>query len=583
MAILEPLENFSGGANGAQVSNTTTNFDAMSAGGTPANLIHSNEQFLPGLNRSMKGFGTGYQYGRWTTPSHTRHRRRFSAYVTQLPPAGTSRILHEVLVGDGTSIAAQVRLSDSGVLVGRNVQTAVATTAVVPMNAWFDYEVDLDGAGDLTLKLYTGANRATQTPTSNVSGALTAINFSESRLGNVTSTTGGCTVYHGYASDLTTSEVPTAYADPAPPPSSNLGSAQLMRLVAGVPTEFEVLRRTAGVATLMATDRRAPTTAGSVDTLLRPSEGCWWGAETPIQDGTGSTLQGLFDYEGFCGGRTPDFLHFYHKDWNGQLSASQLNQINRPGKKKPFVMHNWKVSSTHTWPQITAGQADAKIDACAAGLRARTDRFFLIIWHEPEDNIIANGGTQGTAAEYVAMYTYVVDRLAAQGVARASVGGRAVLAPNYMGWRDYSALYPTLFPASSKFDWVFYDPYALNPTRFPDPRNMFNDVQGAWNGFYAYVTATFPGVPIGIGEWGVNHWPATDGFTEAQEAAFYDALATRVATEFPMVKAMNHWHGDTIGEKNRHYQVYGRPIAAAALARAANAAHFNKVDVSAIP
>ncbi len=64
----------------------------------------------------------------------------------------------------------------------------------------------------------------------------------------------------------------------------------------------------------------------------------------------------------------------------------------RPGLQRSLLLYNWKPSSRYTWRQAADGAADAEIATIAASIKAYPRKLFLTIYHEPEDNVNADGG-----------------------------------------------------------------------------------------------------------------------------------------------------------------------------------------------
>jgi hypothetical protein len=212
MTVLTVADDFQG-TNGNPIYSTGSEFDSMSTGSVDTNFAFSTDFALPGLTTSARSTSTGYQWGNYELTSHTRHRDRFSMYVPAIPPART--MFYEVMVGDGSTIAMQLTIDTSGNLSARNVTTAVGTTPC-PLGEWFDVEVDLEA--NQRFWVYQGAtqystNQANATGT--IDAALTATNFSVSKLGRVNSLGSSYTYYFGYHSEITTSETPTPYSPPS--------------------------------------------------------------------------------------------------------------------------------------------------------------------------------------------------------------------------------------------------------------------------------------------------------------------------------------------------------------------------------
>ena len=60
-----------------------------------------------------------------------------------------------------------------------------------------------------------------------------------------------------------------------------------------------------------------------------------------------------------------------------------------PGANR-VLLENWKPATDMTWAQVAAGAADSRIDAEANYIKTSFPYpFFLAVWHEPENDVIA--------------------------------------------------------------------------------------------------------------------------------------------------------------------------------------------------
>ena len=199
---------------------------------------------------------------------------------------------------------------------------------------------------------------------------------------------------------------------------------------------------------------------------------------------------------------------------------------------------NWKPATDMTWAAVAAGQADGRIDAEAAYLKAKFNRpFFLSIYHEPEDNVNATPGSGMTTADYVAMYRHTVARLRADGATK------FVTVMNYMGYYRWDSMRDALYPGDDVVDWIAWDPYMHSPgaTAGHDFAALINTAHGTSPGFYDWATTQHPGTPLMIGEYGVyDENIATNPTGPAQ---FYASIATELP-RFPALKALDHFTMD---------------------------------------
>lgn len=101
----------------------------------------------------------------------------------------------------------------------------------------------------------------------------------------------------------------------------------------------------------------------------------------------------------------------YHGTGAGTLSAAELAAIDA-GQELAIY---WKPGLP--WTNVTNGSRDSVLLAAANSVKSRpASTIWMNFHHEPEDDLIVNGGTAGTAAEFAAMFRYCVDFFRAQGV-----------------------------------------------------------------------------------------------------------------------------------------------------------------------
>jgi chitodextrinase len=226
-------------------------------------------------------------------------------------------------------------------------------------------------------------------------------------------------------------------------------------------------------------------------------------------------------------GRPLDIVHTYHPVGTNTLSSSDVYFATRPGT---MLYANWK--PTNNWAAIAS--QNAGIDQMAASIKALgPHRIFLTLHHEPEPDVspggdpncptLADKGSYGTAADYRAMWAYVENRFAADGVTN------VVWAMDYMNYAPWDCLVPDLYPGDNLIDWVMFNGYD-NGTK-----STFSSVVSR---FYNLLrsdtdsTHSFTSKPWGIAEWG------SKGFTAAQETAYYDsAKAALDGGQFPNLEA----------------------------------------------
>ncbi len=264
---------------------------------------------------------------------------------------------------------------------------------------------------------------------------------------------------------------------------------------------------------------------------LVPNCGRWWGVAPMAL--TRQPLQIALPKEERFAGRRMDIVHAYHT--NGQLfpTAAERAVARAPGANRLLLL-NWKPATDLSWRQVAQGAADARIDRLAAHIRSTfRQRFFLAIYHEPEDNVRQVPGSGYRAEDYAAMFRHVVARLRADKVTW------AVTVMNYMGFVNWTARswFPKLWPGNAYVDWIGIDPYGTGAAKTSYTANTFstliNRTGGSFPGFYTWATKTHPGKPMMLAEWGVGSAKGSYG----GQARFFDNVAASLK-DYPMLKAL---------------------------------------------
>jgi beta-mannanase len=204
-----------------------------------------------------------------------------------------------------------------------------------------------------------------------------------------------------------------------------------------------------------------------------------------------------------------------------------------------MLLINWKPSTSLTWQQVADGKADGVIDQEANYLTHTvtfTDPFFLTIYHEPEDNVVATPGSGMTASDYAAMYRHVVLRLRADGVTN------AVTVMDYMGWYKWEqySWFNQLWPGDDVVDWIGLDPYGTGSASDHFTAHtldtLINRTGTGVPGYYDWATSTHPGKPIMLCEWGVSYDPASP----TGQASFFDSMNAEI-DNYPWLKALVYY------------------------------------------
>jgi hypothetical protein len=249
----------------------------------------------------------------------------------------------------------------------------------------------------------------------------------------------------------------------------------------------------------------APSAAAGCVTgaLLVPSCGVLWGAAAGgFTDGPRD--QALIDWERITG-RTATIYHAYHRGNELFPNKAEIAMADDPAHPR-VLMINWKVAYNTTWAKVAAGSQDARIDDWARYVKANyTKKFFLVLHHEPENDVKTAAGSGMTAKDYAAMYRHVTLRLRADGVTNAI----SVLA--YMGnekWMSQS-WWKDIYPGDDVVDWIATDSYVSVEKGYYHYGD-FGDLidrqpTGGGLGWYDWAARNHPGKPLMVAEWGMYH------------------------------------------------------------------------------
>jgi hypothetical protein len=273
-------------------------------------------------------------------------------------------------------------------------------------------------------------------------------------------------------------------------------------------------------------DATSGCTAG---TNLVPTCGVLWGAAAGgfTRD---SRTSALHSWEQLSGRKTSVF-HSYHSGSQLFPTKSEIAVAHEKGNPRLLAI-NWKVDSGTTWSKVAAGGEDARIDREAAYLKhSFTDKFFLILHHEPENDVRPAKGSGMTASDFAAMFRHTILRLRADGVHNAV---SVVVFENYAPLNDAS-WWPQLYPGDDVVDWIGVDTYLnADPGQFHygDFASMVNrsTKPSAFPGFYTWATTHHRGKPLFLAEWGVYG-------QAAHKASVFNTVLPQIKS-FPAIKAM---------------------------------------------
>jgi hypothetical protein len=235
---------------------------------------------------------------------------------------------------------------------------------------------------------------------------------------------------------------------------------------------------------------------------LVPTCGVLWGAAAGgFTDAPRDTA--LKDWEKLSG-RTASIFHAYHKGDDRFPTKSEIDMARDPAHPRVLLL-NWKIAYRSTWAKVAQGEQDARIDRFAARVKAGFgEKFFLVLNHEPENDVIARAGSGWEAKDFAAMYRHTILRLRAKGVSNvinvmAYMGNEKWMAQSW--WKD-------LYPGDDVVDWMGLDSY-VNAVKDDYHYGMFGDLldRGAPEGpgFYRWAVTKHAAKPIMVAEWGVYH------------------------------------------------------------------------------
>ncbi len=240
--------------------------------------------------------------------------------------------------------------------------------------------------------------------------------------------------------------------------------------------------------------------------------GRWWGM---AQNVTNAALPAAVDAQESASGRRLDIVHTYHR-WYDVFPTSTERGLANSGR---LLFLNWQPTdqngSAIPWASIANGQHDPEIDALAARLKS-LPVVLLSFSHEPEYNY----GTYGSAADFVAAFRHVHDRLAADGAANV----RYVWDVEGLTDPVWLARYASLWPGAAYVDWVAWDPYNWASCRAGRTWQSFSQTVSP---FYDWLMANGYGdKPFMLGEYGSVEKVGDPGGKASWLTQIPDALKT---------------------------------------------------------
>jgi hypothetical protein len=281
-----------------------------------------------------------------------------------------------------------------------------------------------------------------------------------------------------------------------------------------------------------------------LNALLVPKCGVLFGAYVKPQ-GSQSSEQAFTSLQHRTGSHLR-VLHFYHGGTQLFPSRWEMSQ-SRHGHR---LLLNWKPETGHTWAQVASGASDSYIKREAAYLRQNYSRkkFFLVIHHEPEEEVRDSSGSGYTASDYAAMFRHVENVLKANGVRN------AVYVMCYMGAEVHTvkSWYSDLWPGNAYVDWIAFDRYSAPPMT-PASGNFKTLVNrhyghGSFHGAYRWARSNYPHKPVMLAEWGASESASDPGW----KARMFGTVTPNLRS-MPNLKLISYF--DSPGDKGQDKSV----------------------------
>ncbi|MBM2623063.1 DNRLRE domain-containing protein [Actinoplanes sp. LDG1-06] len=299
---------------------------------------------------------------------------------------------------------------------------------------------------------------------------------------------------------------------------------------------------------------------------LVPSCGVLWGAAAGGFT-TAPRDQALKDWEKLSG-RTSTIFHTYHKGDEIFPTKAEIAMTSDAASPR-VLLTNWKIAYGSTWAKVAQGQQDKRIDAFAARAKAYGKKFFLVLNHEPENDVVAKAGSGMEAKDFAAMYRHTILRLRAQGVTNvvnvmAYMGNEKWMAQSW--WKD-------LYPGDDVVDWMGLDSYvSVEPGYYH--YGKFNDLldrapTGGGTNWYDWATTKHAAKPIMVAEWGAYHRVGKIN----DKSAVYNSVLPELAKR-PAIKAIVYFDTKKDDEGDRDISIDSTPAALAAFKKLAADATF---------
>ncbi|MEV0127941.1 DNRLRE domain-containing protein [Dactylosporangium sp. NPDC050688] len=284
-----------------------------------------------------------------------------------------------------------------------------------------------------------------------------------------------------------------------------------------------------------------------VDAKLVPSCGVLWGAAAGgFSDVPRDEALKTFEQKT---GRTSTVYHTYHKGDELFPTKAEIAMTSDPANPRTLML-NWKVGYGTKWANVAKGDQDARIDRLSTYIKTNygTKKFFMVLHHEPENDVVATAGSGMTAKDYAAMFRHTALRMKANGVTNAVF---VVAYMNYEKWNN-SPWWGDLYPGDDVVDWVGIDTYnnaqpgGFHYGDFNYMMNRTND-KAKFPGWYTWATTNHPSKPIMVAEWGV--YDSSPTVVGKNKADVYDTVLPQLA-KLPQIKGLVYF--ETAKDQNGH-------------------------------
>ncbi|BCY07863.1 glycoside hydrolase family 26 protein [Actinoplanes sp. L3-i22] len=268
-------------------------------------------------------------------------------------------------------------------------------------------------------------------------------------------------------------------------------------------------------------------------------------------------------------GRTASIFHQYHKG-NERFPTKAEIAMTQDAAHPRVLLENWKIAYGTTWAAVAKGQQDKRIDAFAARAKAYGKKFFLVLNHEPENDVVAHAGSGMEAKDFAAMYRHTILRLRAQGV------GNVINVVAYMGNEKWMAQswWKDLYPGDDVVDWVGLDSYVSVEKGYYHYGNFASlldrKAKGGAQGWYDWATTRHAGKPIMVAEWGAYH---RVGRT-TDKSAVYNSVLNELKKR-PAIKAIVHFDTKHDDEGDRDISINSSAASLSAFRKLAANPIFN--------